>query len=115
MLSIIDKNGCTVLEWTLGKKGSLPDDTDPIDVDAICAEGAELEFLTTIISGLVYPNNYGVVWWFGTQAKTIAGIIDTYQNLATESSSFADKKARIAGVRKKVGSVFGAVTSSFSE
>jgi hypothetical protein len=115
MLSIVDKTGCTVVEWTLGKKANLPDNVDAIDVDAICAEGAELEFLTTIISGLTYPKNYSTVWWFGTQAKTIAGILDTYEGLASESSAFAGKKARIAGVRERVGSVLGAVTSSFSE
>ncbi len=115
MLTVIDKSGCTVIEWSLGKGASLPDGVDAIDVDAICAEGPELEFITTIIFGLTYPKNYSTVWWFGTQAKTVAGIIDTYPGLAQESKAFADKKARIAGVRQKMGSALSAVTSSFTE
>jgi hypothetical protein len=103
MLMMFDNSGNRVSEWRLGKKLSLPKAIDAVDITAICAEGLELEFLTTIINGLVFSKKFSTVWWYGADAKTVASILESYKNLDDESSDFLLKKQKIASAKEKLG------------
>jgi hypothetical protein len=99
---MFDSSGGRACEWRLGKKLSFTKDVDAVDITAVCADGDELEFLTSIIEGLTYPKNYGVVWWYAGTAKTVASILESYKDLQASSEEFLDRKKKIRGAKKKV-------------
>lgn len=106
MLLMFDNSGNRVAEWKVGKKFSLPKTIDAVDITAMCSDGFELEFLAGNISNLVYPKNYGTVWWYGADAKTVASILESYQSLEDDSNDFLQRKNKINSAKQKVGVAF---------
>lgn len=106
MLLMIDNSGSRVAEWRVGKKFILPKTIDAVDVTAVCVDGLELEFISSIIENLVYPKNYSAVWWYGADAKTVASILEAYQTLEKDSDDFLQRKRKIESAKKKVGVAF---------
>lgn len=104
MILMFDNSGNRVVEWRLGKRFNFPKGVDAVDITAICAEGAELEFLTSMIEGLVYPKNYGAVWWYAGVAKSVASILDASENLQKDSDSFLQRKKKIDSAKRTVSS-----------
>lgn len=100
---MFDNSGNRVAEWKVGRKLSLPKTVDAVDVTAICVDGFELEFITSIVENLVFPKNYSTVWWYGADAKTVASILESYQALEKESEDFLQRKKKIDSAKKKVG------------
>lgn len=109
MLLMFDGSGNRVIDWKLGKKFIFPKDIDAVDINTCCASDFELEFITSIISGLVYPKSHTSVWWYAGTAKTVASILEAYPDIVSESAAFVDRKRKIDGAKAKVGAAFDKV------
>lgn len=109
MLLMIDNSGSRVAEWRVGKRFSLPKTVDAVDITAVCVDGMELEFLSSVIENLVYPKNYGPVWWYGADAKTVASILESYDALEKESDEFLRRKRKMESAKKRVGAAIDKV------
>jgi hypothetical protein len=111
MMYMFDTSGNRVLEWKLGKKFALPKNIDAVDINAICASELELEFLTSVVAGLIYPKNAGTVWWYAATAKTVSSIMDGYTALEQDSKAFLGKRQKLDDVKKRVSSVVTKIKS----
>lgn len=111
MLILFDTTGSRAAEWRVGEDFSLPQQIDASDISQICASGLELEFITDMVVGLVYPKKYTPVWWYATNAKTVASIMDGYDGLKADSTSFLERKNKIKGAKNVMSNAVDKVRS----